>query len=191
METARQAILDSVASGISIAVDSRLVLVNRAFVALHGLDAATQAIGVPSDAFVLESDKHLLKAFVVAPQQDETLELNQEFRIARADGSVRWVEGTSTPTTYDGGAAILTTLRDITVRKSEELELARQADDSALRVAELDALVKIATILSGPGSTRENSRQLLEVLIEAVGADRAVLRHPDGQGALVAYAAAG
>ncbi|MDA0798548.1 MAG: ATP-binding protein [Chloroflexi bacterium] len=191
MEPTRQAILDSIASNISISVDSHLVFVNRAFVALHGLDAATQAIGARSDAFVLGSDKYLLKVLVVAQQQDETLELNQEFRIVRPDGSVRCVESTSTLTTYNGAPATLTSMTDITVRKAEQLELAREADDRALRVTELNALVKIATILSGPGSTRENSRQVLEVLIEFIGADRAVLRHPDGHGALLTYAAAG
>jgi PAS domain S-box-containing protein len=191
MEPTRQAILDSVASSISISVDSHLVFVNRAFVVLHGLNAVAQAIGAPSDAFVLGSDKSLLKALVVAPQQDESLELTQEFRIARADGSVRWVESTSTLTTYSGAAATRTSMRDITVRKAEEVQLAREADDRALRVTELNALVKIATILSGPGSTRENSRQVLEVLIDALDADRAVLRNPDGHGALVTYAAAG
>ena len=44
---------------------------------------------------------------------------------------------------------------------------------------ELDALFRIASLLAAPGPFEENARKMLAVVVQFVGADRAVLRLPD------------
>jgi signal transduction histidine kinase/DNA-binding response OmpR family regulator len=60
------------------------------------------------------------------------------------------------------------------------------------RILELQALFRIATILSGPGDLRDNAAEVLDTLIQTVGADRAVLRRVDSTGhSLINIASAG
>ena len=47
------------------------------------------------------------------------------------------------------------------------------------RITRLQALFRIASLLGAPGGFRENARKMLDVMLEVVGADRAVLRLPE------------
>ena len=60
------------------------------------------------------------------------------------------------------------------------------------RTAQLQALFRIASLLGAPGRFRDNARKMLEVMLEVVDADRAVLRLPEpGSGDLVTVATVG
>ena len=60
------------------------------------------------------------------------------------------------------------------------------------RMTQLQALFRIASLLGAPGGFRDNARKMLEVMLEVVDADRAVLRMPEAaSGSLVTVAAAG
>jgi signal transduction histidine kinase len=60
------------------------------------------------------------------------------------------------------------------------------------RILELQALFRIATILSGPGTLADNAAKVLNSLVETVGLDRAVLRQLDPTGTkLVRLASSG
>ena len=60
------------------------------------------------------------------------------------------------------------------------------------RTAQLQALFRIASLLGAPGRFRDNARKMLEVMLEVVDADRAVLRLPEpGAGDLVTVATVG
>ena len=58
------------------------------------------------------------------------------------------------------------------------------------RILELQALFRIATILSKPGDLSDNAAEMLNVLIESIGADRALLRRLDSTGSKLSLLAA-
>ena len=60
------------------------------------------------------------------------------------------------------------------------------------RIAQLHALFRIASFLAAPGRFQDNARKMLEVMLEVVDADRAVLRLPEAEsGDLVTVATVG
>ena len=60
------------------------------------------------------------------------------------------------------------------------------------RITQLQALFRIASLLGAPGRFRDNARKMLEVMLEVVDADRAVLRLPEAEsGDLVTVATVG
>ena len=60
------------------------------------------------------------------------------------------------------------------------------------RITQLQALFRIASLLGAPGHFRDNARKMLEVMLEVVDADRAVLRLPEApSGDLVTVATVG
>ena len=60
------------------------------------------------------------------------------------------------------------------------------------RITQLRALFSIASLLGAPGRFRDNARKMLEVMLEVVDADRAVLRMPEAEsGVLVTVATVG
>jgi PAS domain S-box-containing protein len=120
-----RAAFDNVADAIVINVGTERVLMNQAFLTLHGLDDESQASGVPLDYFIIPEDRPSVRERTVARERGEPVPGVYEYRISRPDGRVRVVEASAVATTFQGQPATFTVLRDITERKEAEDELVR------------------------------------------------------------------
>jgi PAS domain S-box-containing protein len=120
-----RATFDNVADAIVVNVGTERVLMNQAFLTLHGLDDESQAAGLPLDYFIIPEDRPSVRERTVARERGEPVPGVYEYRISRPDGRVRVVEASAVATTFQGQPATFTVLRDITERKEAEDELVR------------------------------------------------------------------
>lgn len=99
--------------GIVIIAEGKILFVNAAFLTLHGLTDAAQALG-PVDQFVLAEDRERVMEWIFARQRGESVSSTYEYRIRRPDGEIRTLQTVLTTTTYKAQPAVMGVIRDIT-----------------------------------------------------------------------------
>ena len=180
-----RAAFDNVADAIVINVGADRVLMNRAFLTLHGLEDEAFALSVPLDYFILSEDRPMVSEWTATRERGEPVPGLYEYRIKRLDGSIRMVEATAVATSFRGQPASFSVLRDITERKAAEEEQQHRAQEMA-------TLYSVANTLAQPGTFKERVANVLESLVELTQADQVAIRVPDEKGlGLVVLAAAG
>jgi len=132
-----RAVVETIADGIAITVNTERVFVNRAFLAIHGLRDASEIVGHPLDGPVVPEEREAVKKRVLARQRGETLDSIVEYRIERPDGEIRTVQASVVATTYKGQPATMAVLRDITALKRAEMEIVRLNEELSRRVLDL------------------------------------------------------
>ncbi len=170
-----KAAFDNVADAIVINVGSRRVLMNRAFLTLHGLTDESEVSGLPLDHFVVPEDRPIVGDYMAARERGEPVPGVFEYRINRSDGEARTVEATAVATAFLGRRATFAVLRDVTERRRAEEENRRRSEETA-------ALYIMAQTLAQPGSYTERVTSLLEALVDLTHADQVGLRVPDQSG---------
>ena len=85
-----KAVVESVGDGITINVGTRRAFVNRRFLAIHGLQKVSQAVGLPIDHYIIPEDRPLVNERTLARQRVESVPGVYEYRIVRPDGQVKW-----------------------------------------------------------------------------------------------------
>ncbi len=116
-------VVNNLAEAIAISVAAKRVFVNKAFLELHGLDDESEVLGTHLDQFILSEDKQLVSKRMLACQQAQPVPGVYEYRFRRRNGEVRVVETSVTPIRYEGQAAELAVMRDVTERKKVEQQI--------------------------------------------------------------------
>ena len=132
-----RAVVETLADGIAITVNTERVFVNRAFLSIHGLRDASEIVGHPLDGPVVPEDREEVKRRVLARQRGESLDDLVEYRIERPNGEKRTVQASVVTTTYKGRPATLAVLRDVTALKQAETEIVRLNEELSKRVLDL------------------------------------------------------
>jgi PAS domain S-box-containing protein len=117
-----RAVAEGMRDGVSINVNDQRVYVNQAFLDIHGLKDASQAIGKPIDTFYAPEEKRKIATFADL-RRVTGFRPRVERRIIRQSGEARTIESVVTPITYLGESARLVVIRDITQRKQADAEL--------------------------------------------------------------------
>jgi PAS domain S-box-containing protein len=114
--------------------------------------------------------------------------LDEEFRVIRADGEVRWVWAKGVPVPSDGETRWLVgTAQDVTSRKQAEMKIAEQLDAVEAARAEAEALRKSTLALSQNLAMDSVLDTLLQCISELIPFDNAtVLFVEDGAELMVA-----
>ncbi len=132
-----RAVVENVADGIAITVNTERVFVNKAFLTIHGLRDASEVVGHPLDQFVLPEDREAVRERNLARQRGERPDDVVEYRIGRPGGEVRTVQVSVVATTYQGQPATLAVLRDVTAIKRAEKEIIRLNQELRQKVVDL------------------------------------------------------
>ena len=119
-----RAAFDNVADAIVINVGRERVLMNQAFLDLHGVKDRSELTGLPLDYFLIPEDRVRVREQTLARERGETVRGVYSYRISR-NGEIRFVEATAVATTFQGQPATFAVLRDVTERKEAEEELIR------------------------------------------------------------------
>jgi PAS domain S-box-containing protein len=132
-----RAVVENVADGIAITVKTERVYVNPAYLTIHGLRDASEAVGHPLDRFVVPEDRQSVTERVLARQKGEFQDDIVEYRIQRPDGETRTVQASVVATVYKGEAAAMSVIRDITAIKNAEMEIMRLNRELRQKVLDL------------------------------------------------------
>ncbi len=144
---------------ILIYQDDHFVLANQAASALFGY--SEQQLTTISPAHVAQlihpDDRPAVVQRIRARMEDENVPQHSVFQIVRADGQTRWVENSASRIEYQGAAAILLVMADVTERKAaqdkmqENLQRARLREELSTSLArsgnDLDAVLNGLTRL--------------------------------------------
>jgi PAS domain S-box-containing protein len=134
-----RAVVENVADGISITAGTERVLVNRAFLRIHGLDEASTVIARPFDQFILPEDRDAVNQRVRARQRGESLDRIGEYRIVRPDGEIRTLQAAVEVINYKGRPATLAVLRDVTEIKRAESRIRELNGELERHIQDLEA----------------------------------------------------
>ncbi len=114
-----------------LAVDGRIVYVNRALWKTAGCTSADELLGRAPEALIIEGQRHLVRSQMVRALGGDGKGEPVEYRGLRVDGSTLPVEVLGRRITFRGRPALLAAVRDITVR--DEAERARHRAETELR----------------------------------------------------------
>jgi PAS domain S-box-containing protein len=120
--------------GILIHVDGVVRFANRAAADMFGTEPARLA-GRAVASLVDPEDRPAFDRYVQARLDGDAGASHLELRATRIDGSRAWLDCVVTPIPWDGEAALLATLMDVTERRRAEAEL-RESEDRFRQLAE-------------------------------------------------------
>ncbi len=116
-EALYHSVVEETRDALSITVDNNIVYANQAFANLLGFESPKEMIGQNGEKWLAPKDKETI---INRAQQLKTGQVKpslNEFHIKRPNGGIIPVEASTTVIDYNGKTALLTFLRDISVRK--------------------------------------------------------------------------
>jgi PAS domain S-box-containing protein len=163
-ERYRQAI-ESSNDGVAIAQDGRHLYVNRKFLDMFGY-GPDEVSEMPATAIVHPDDRDRVAEFIRKGRMGEPTPHHYEFKGVRKDGSVIYVEASTSVMTYNGTPAGIGYFRDISGRRLAE--------------GRRDLTSTILRTLNSPRDIKTLTRDILHLLKEYVGAEAAGVRMRSG-----------
>ncbi len=116
--------IESSNDGIAILKNQKHLYVNRKYLQIFGFNSAKEVLGRSVGITVHEDDRErVVEINNTRRQRSEEAPDSYEFKGARTNGDVVFIEVSATETTYRGESVTLAYLRDITGRKSLESQL--------------------------------------------------------------------
>jgi PAS domain S-box-containing protein len=131
---------------IVVAQDNRLKLVNPKTVELTGY-SEMELISLPFVELIHPEDRELVLERHRKRLRGDELPHIYPFRIVRRDGTIRWVEINAVVITWEGRAATLNFLADITERRKAGEELEKRRQELSERVKELNCLYGLSKLV--------------------------------------------
>ena len=181
-------------NAISVTVEGTIVYANKRRAELAGKDDPSELVGTSALSQMAEEDRESIVKRMEARKRGDKLPLKYEFRMLRADGSVRDIVGYSSEINYQGNNAVQHVLHDVTEQKRYEIMLeALHSHASDLSKAEtveeiaeetLDCVERVIGFNVGSFSVVEGDmlRHINIIGVEAIGVFEIPL---DGRGVTV------
>jgi len=122
---------EHVADGVTLVQEGKLLFVNHAFCSMFGYEGPKQIIGKKIDDLIPDAFDQGIKEIYRSFESD--ISSQKTFRAAchKEDRREFWVEGHHVVTKWKGKPALITTIRDITERRAQDI--AMQEDSGNLR----------------------------------------------------------
>lgn len=122
-EASFRALTESLPYGVFVHRNNVLLYVNPAGLSLLGYDDVEELQGTPALSLVHPDDQSIVIERIERERCGETVPVLEE-RFIRKDGSAVAVEVSAMPVDFDGSMALLAIVRDVTVKKHMEAQLA-------------------------------------------------------------------
>ncbi|MCB2185281.1 MAG: sigma 54-interacting transcriptional regulator [Deltaproteobacteria bacterium] len=128
LERYRQ-LFEQVADGVAVLQGGQLVEANPALATLFGFSSPAEMRALASLDLVAPASHRLAREFLEQPWENRPPRTAYELCCLKKSGREFWVRGHAAAISWEGRAALLFTLRDITAQKNQEDSLRREADD--------------------------------------------------------------
>ena len=115
--------IESSNDGVALVRGDRHIYVNRKFLEIFGYLSLEEVAGKTLYLTVHPDDREKVVSYNRRRQRGEAVPDRYEFKGLRKDGEVVYIEASATVTTYQGEPVSLVFLRDVTERKSLEVQL--------------------------------------------------------------------
>jgi len=119
-ESQYRSLLEGSIQGIYIERDMLIVFANRAVARMFGYEAPDALTGMDVGGLFAPEERAAIEARSEAWRRGDAVPARYVGRGLRADGEHIWIEALASPVSWDGGAAVLTTLFDVTDRRRAE-----------------------------------------------------------------------
>ncbi len=133
-------LFESSPDAIRVVCDNRIVMLNHAAVVLHGVSSKEALLGRNVIDTMHPDYRDRVRERIRAVLEERQVLPRDEQILVRDDGSECWVESIVLPFTYQGKAALLSIVRDLSVRKSTEQRVQRLID-LRLTVGDVNAAI--------------------------------------------------
>jgi len=130
-EAQMRRVVEGSAQGIIVRTQTKILYMNNSFARLVGYASARECMASEpkqANSMIHPDDLDLVESRIRARLAGEETVSNYEIRLLRRDGSPIWVEAHAALVNWDGQAASLSWLSDISRRKAIEAELVRSKD---------------------------------------------------------------
>jgi two-component system, cell cycle sensor histidine kinase and response regulator CckA len=139
-----QTIIEASSEGILIHVDGIIRLVNPALAQLFDFHNSDDLIGKPIWPFVHRDDRLRVRSYLQARTDGMPSPSRYEIRLVRGGAATIWVECLAKAIEWEGEAATLVTLIDITERKDAERSL-QAAQEQLMQSQKLEVIGRLAS----------------------------------------------
>lgn len=135
---------------VAIAKGDRLLYVNGRFCEVFGFDSPDEVLGKPMGVTVHPEDRERVTEFALSTESGTGGPVRYEFRGVRKDGTIAFIEASTTKTFLAGESVSLAYLKDITARKQTGSPLDTHTEKSRQSERRMKALLNAVadTVLS-------------------------------------------
>ncbi|MBW1894420.1 MAG: sigma-54-dependent Fis family transcriptional regulator, partial [Deltaproteobacteria bacterium] len=119
---------ENVADGVILIQNKTLIFANQAFAGIFGYDSSDNPLVKKVVDLISMEVKQSVGEYKKALEQGQSVESVSQLQTATSDGKDLWVEAHNSVIMWEGEPAILTTLRDVTKTKLQEIAIQEEAE---------------------------------------------------------------
>ena len=166
-----RSLAEHMADGVTLMQEGKLVFVNHAFCSMFGYEGPKQIIGKRIDDLIPDAFdqgiKKIYRSFESGISSEKT------FRAAchKQDGREFWVEGHHVLTKWKGKPALITTVRDTTERRLQDIAIQEESEDLQNENLRLRPSVKERYSLGSIVGKSPAIQQVYDLILMAANSD--------------------
>jgi PAS domain S-box-containing protein len=126
-EECYRVLTEQITEGVALVQDHRFCYVNPAFCRIFGLSSPAALAGCPIHRPATGDDDPIVRSYAALDRRDAAGPITEVHPIA-CDGASRWIQVCHNPIRYKGQPALLSTFRDVTDLKEQQMDAERRAD---------------------------------------------------------------
>jgi len=119
---------ENVADGVVLIQNEMLIFANQAFAGIFGYDSSDNPLVKKVVDLISMEVKKSVGEYKKALEQGQSVESVSQLQTAKSDGKDLWVEAHNSVIMWEGEPAILTTLRDVTKTRLQEIAIREEAE---------------------------------------------------------------
>jgi len=119
---------ENVGDGIILFQDEKLIFANQAFAGIFGYDSTDNRLVKKIVDLIYKEFKDSAGEFEKALEHGQAVDCVTRLQTSKSDGKELWIEAHNSVIMWEGKSAVLTTLRDVTETRLQEIAIQEEAE---------------------------------------------------------------